>query len=113
MSGPASGLARETRLVTAEGDRIVLAVDPEVRAICTEASREALQRAVGEALGRPVRIELREQGAEGAPNLAELLGAEDRRRRAQALAAAESDPLVEALRRDLDARLVPDSIVPE
>lgn len=112
LRGLAGELAANTALLGVEGERLRLALDHEHAHLGTERYRKRLEEAVGEHLGRPVRLELVQEAPTGAETPA---GAERRRaesRLEEAERALASDPVVQAFQERLGARVEPGSVQP-
>lgn len=112
LSGPEASLAEITRFASLEGELLRLEIDEEDRPLLTPNSKSALERAVGEALGRSIRIEIAVGRRFRGPTWHEQRRREDEGRRQAAVDAAETDPTARELRARLGARILPDSIEP-
>jgi DNA polymerase-3 subunit gamma/tau len=112
LSGPEASLAEITRFGGFEGELLRLEIDAEDRPLLTPTSRSGLERALGQALGRALRVEISVGRRFPGPTLHQHRRLEDEERRREALAAAEADATVRALRSRLGARILPDSIEP-
>ncbi len=113
---PLGGVARQLALNCAwggmEGDRVTLVIGPEHAHLATDAQRARLESALGEHLGRPVRLHLKVRSEQPAATPAQAQRDERARRLAEAREALARDPGLQALTETFDATLEEDSIRP-
>ena len=112
LRGVARALAENCALVDGTADQVVLALSEGHRGLLTRNARQRLEEALEAHLGRPVRVEIR-VGAERSletPAAREARAMEARQREAER--AIEEDPLVQALKERLGARIVKGSVHP-
>ncbi len=95
--GPVRELALHADLVDQNAERVVIAIQPAHRMLCTERSRMRLSEALAKALGVPVRLELRDQTEPSATTPAARLAADAADRQAKAEAEIRADPVIGAL----------------
>lgn len=95
--GPVRELALHADLLDQDSDRVVIAIQPAHRMLCTERSRARLSEALGIALGAPARLELRDQAEPSTTTPAARLAADAAERQAKAEAEVRADPVIEAL----------------
>ncbi len=112
---PIKGVLRELAMNCAcrarDGDHWQLVVDPAHEQLLSAERRKRLAECLGERLGRPVRLDIAVQGVDAVTPARERQRQADQRQ-AQAVAAIEGDPNIEAIRKTFDATLHPDSIRP-
>jgi DNA polymerase III subunit gamma/tau len=111
LAGPNRMFAAHTLLLGLEGDRLSLGLRPEDAHLRSARAEAALARAVSERLGRPLKLVLEVRQIEGETLADREARLSDDRHRA-ALEAAAADPVVAALKRDLGARVIPQSVKP-
>ena len=111
LGGPVGQLARHAAPQKLEGDVLILALKPAHQSLATPGMVEALQKQLGAAFGRPLRVRIA-----AATDPVETPAERSARAQSAELAAArdalEQDPNVQALQREFGARLIPDSIRP-
>ncbi|MCE5233984.1 MAG: DNA polymerase III subunit gamma/tau [Xanthomonadaceae bacterium] len=111
LGGPLGELARHAALKSIEGDVMTLALRPEHEHFAAGSMIAQLERRVAAALGRAIRVRLI-----AATDVADTPAERAERVRSAEFAAAEQalndDPVVQALQREFDARVVPQSIRP-
>ena len=100
-------LALQSQLVARDEDQWLLRVERE--SLGQAGSREKLQGALA-ALGHSVKISIEIGAVSDSPARRNKLAAEARQREAEE--AIHNDPLVQAMMRDFDARIVPGSLRP-
>ncbi len=113
LRGPFSVLAQNAVLRERDGQTLVLALQPAHMSMAVEPMVSQMEERVGNALGERIRLRFvsQDQAAGVQTPAARAAQARDS---AQAAAeqAIEDDPLVQALKRDFGARVVPQSIKP-
>ncbi|MDF4024247.1 DNA polymerase III subunit gamma/tau [Luteibacter sp. PPL201] len=115
LRGPIGQLAQNSSLRGVEGDAMVLALQPQHMHLAVEPLTSQMEEKVSQALGRRVRFRFVADtgnggGTLGTPAERRAQAASDAQ--AHAEASMETDPLVQALKRDFDARVIPQSIKP-
>ena len=105
QAGPVREFALHADLLEYDTERVVIAVQPAHRMLCTERSRGRLAEALGKTLGGPVRLELRDQAAPSTSTPAARLAADAAERQAKAESEARSDPVIAALRETFGAEV--------
>ncbi len=96
-AGTARELALHSELQSRDAERVVLALAPGNRTLCTERARGRLKAALEEALGHSLHLEIVDQAEPGAATPAARLAADAAERQASAEAAMREDPVVRAL----------------
>ena len=113
LRGPFGLLAQNAVLRERDGQTLVLALQPAHMSLAVEPMVSQMEERIGEALGERVRLRFvsQDRGAAAETPAARAAQARDS---AQAAAeqAIEDDPLVQSLKRDFGARVVPQSIKP-
>ncbi len=113
---PLGGVARQLALNCAwggmEGNQVTLAIGQEHAHLATDAQRARLESALGEHLGRPIRLHLEVRSERPAATPAQAQRDERARRLAEAREALARDPGLQALTETFDATLEEDSIRP-
>ncbi|MDZ7749490.1 MAG: DNA polymerase III subunit gamma/tau C-terminal domain-containing protein [Halofilum sp. (in: g-proteobacteria)] len=112
LKGLAAELASNTALVGLDGNRLRLALGAEHAHLGTDRYRERLEAALGEHLGRTLRVELVTEAAAGGETPAQAEARRSESRREEARAAIDGDPVVQAFRERFDARVQADSVEP-
>jgi DNA polymerase-3 subunit gamma/tau len=111
LRGPIGQLAQNSSLREMEGDTMVLALEPRHMHLAVEPLTSQMEEKVSQALGRRIRFRfIADRGNLGTPAERRAQAASDAQ--ANAEASMEADPLVQTLRRDFDARVIPQSIKP-
>ncbi|MET0505551.1 MAG: DNA polymerase III subunit gamma/tau C-terminal domain-containing protein [Luteibacter sp.] len=111
LRGPIGQLAQNCSLREVDGEGMVLALQPQHMHLAVEPLTSQMEEKVSQALGRRVRFRfVADRGNLGTPAERRAQAASDAQ--ANAEASMESDPLVQALKRDFDARVIPQSIKP-
>ncbi|RUL79784.1 DNA polymerase III subunit gamma/tau [Dyella choica] len=112
LRGPLGQLAQNSALRGREGQTLVLALQPTHMHLAVEPIVSQIADRLSEAMGEPIRLRFVEdsQGAVHTPaaRAAEARGAAQ----SAAEASIEGDPLVQALKREFGARVLPQSIKP-
>ncbi len=111
LGGMARQLANHCTLVREEADAVVLRLDPASEQLRTERTEGALQKALGEAAGHPVRLSI-EVGAVTVETPAAREARESDERQQAAEQSIASDPHVQALRDAFGAEVEPGSVRP-
>jgi DNA polymerase III subunit gamma/tau len=111
LRGPIGQLAQNCTLRGVDGEAMVLALQPQHMHLAVEPLTSQMEEKVSNALGRRVRFRfVAEGGALNTPADRRAQAASDAQ--ANAEASMDSDPLVQALKRDFGARVIPQSIKP-
>ena len=111
LRGPIGQLAQNCTLRGIEGESMVLALQPQHMHLAVEPLTSQMEEKVSNALGRRVRFRFVAEGGNlGTPAERRAQAASDAQ--ATAEASMDSDPLVQALKRDFGARVIPQSIKP-
>ena len=115
LRGPIGQLAQNCSLREMDGEGMVLALTPSHMHLAVEPLTSQMEEKVSQALGRRVRFRFVAEagnagGSLGTPAERRAQAASDAQ--ANAEASMETDPLVQALKRDFDARVIPQSIKP-
>ncbi|UPG88615.1 DNA polymerase III subunit gamma/tau [Luteibacter aegosomaticola] len=111
LRGPIGQLAQNCTLRGMEGEAMVLALQPQHLHLAVEPLTSQMEEKVSNALGRRVRFRFVAEGGNlGTPAERRAQAASDAQ--ATAEASMDSDPLVQALKRDFGARVIPQSIKP-
>ncbi|HEV7123635.1 MAG TPA: DNA polymerase III subunit gamma/tau [Rhodanobacter sp.] len=113
LRGPFSVLAQNAVLRERDGQTLVLALQPTHMGMAVEPMVSQMEERIGEAMGERIRLRFisRDQAAAAQTPAARAAQARDS---AQAAAerSIEDDPLVQTLKRDFGARVVPQSVKP-
>ncbi|KJV36942.1 DNA polymerase III subunit gamma/tau [Luteibacter yeojuensis] len=111
LRGPIGQLAQNCTLRGVDGEAMVMALQPQHMHLAVEPLTSQMEEKVSNALGRRVRFRfVAEGGALNTPADRRAQAASDAQ--ANAEASMETDPLVQALKRDFGARVIPQSIKP-
>jgi DNA polymerase-3 subunit gamma/tau len=112
LRGPLGQLAQNSALRGREGQTLVLALQPTHMHLAVEPIVSQIAERLGEVLGEPIRLRFVED-SHGAAHTPAARAAEARSAaQSAAEAAIEGDPLVQALKREFGARVLPQSIKP-
>ena len=113
LRGPFSVLAQNAVLRERDGQTLILALQPTHMGMAVEPMVSQMEERIGEAMGERIRLRFvdRDQAAATQTPAARAAQARDS---AQAAAeqSIEDDPLVQTLKRDFGARVVPQSVKP-
>jgi len=114
LRGPFSVLAQNAVLRERDGQTLVLALQPTHMGMAVEPMVSQMEERIGEALGEHIRLRFVSQNQAAAATQTPAARAALARDSAQAAAeqAIEDDPLVQTLKRDFGARVVPQSVKP-
>jgi DNA polymerase-3 subunit gamma/tau len=112
LRGLAGELGANTVLLGVEDDRVRLALAPENAHLGGERYRKRLEEALGEHLGRAVRVELSQEVPAGTETPADTERRHSEERRRQAEQAIADDPVVQALQERFGARVEAGSVHP-
>ncbi len=114
LRGPFSVLAQNAVLRERDGQTLVLALQPTHMGMAVEPMVSQMEERIGEALGERIRLRFVSQNQQAAAAQTPAARAAQVRDSAQAAAeqAIEDDPLVQTLKRDFGARVVPQSVKP-
>jgi DNA polymerase-3 subunit gamma/tau len=111
LRGPIGQLAQNSSLRELDGESMVLALQPQHMHLAVEPLTSQMEEKVSHALGRRVRIRfIADHGNLGTP--AERRAQAQIDAQANAVASMETDPFVQTLKREFDARVIPQSIKP-
>ncbi|MGC1548384.1 MAG: DNA polymerase III subunit gamma/tau [Rhodanobacter sp.] len=112
LRGPLGQLAQNAALRGREGNTLILALQPSHMHLAVEPMVGQMADKIGQALGEPIR--LRFDSDQHSATQTPAARAADARSAAQSAAetAIEEDPLVQTLKREFGARVVPNSIKP-
>ncbi|NID15134.1 DNA polymerase III subunit gamma/tau [Luteibacter yeojuensis] len=111
LRGPIGQLAQNCSLREIDGEGMVLALTPSHMHLAVEPLTSQMEEKVSQALGRRVRFRfVADRGNLGTPAERKAQAASDAQ--ANAEASMEADPLVQTLKREFDARVIPQSIKP-
>lgn len=111
LRGPLGQLAQNCALREREGNVLVLVLQSAHMHLAVEPMISQMEDRIGVAMGRPVRLRFVEDrlgGSADTPAARAALQRDNAQRSAEA--SIEADPLVQALKRDFGARVVPQSI---
>ncbi|GLQ95298.1 DNA polymerase III subunit gamma/tau [Dyella acidisoli] len=112
LRGPLGQLAQNSALRGREGQTLVLALQPTHMHLAVEPIVSQIADRLSEAMGEPIRLRFVED-SHGAAHTPAARAAEARSAaQSAAEASIEGDPLVQALKREFGARVVPQSIKP-
>jgi len=111
LRGPVGQLALNATLVAIEGGLVRLAMDPAYEHLAVAPMVETLERQLGSALGRAVKVKF-ERASTPATTPAEARARADSARQAAAEEAIRGDPVVQAFVDGFGARVVPGSVRP-
>jgi len=112
LRGPLGQLAQNAALRGREGNTWILALQPAHMHLAVEPMVGQMADRIGEALGEPVRLRFVSDQESGAHTPAARAATARQAAQTEAEQAIEDDPLVQALKRDFGARVVPGSIKP-
>ena len=112
LRGLAGELGANTVLLDIDDERVRLALAPEHSHLGGERYRRRLEEALGEHLGRPLRVELSQERPGDAESPAEIERRHQETRRQQAEQAIAEDPVVQALQDRFGARVEAGSVQP-
>jgi DNA polymerase-3 subunit gamma/tau len=112
LRGPLGQLAQNAALRDREGQTLVLALQPAHMHLAVEPMMSQMEERISQAMGERVRLRFVEERGGAAETPAAR--AANAREAAQSAAeqAIEEDPLVQSLKREFGARVVPQSIKP-
>jgi hypothetical protein len=108
LSGFARQLAANCALAGRQGSQVKLLLDP--RATRTASNENRIAEALSRYLGETVKLVFEAPAAEAPATPARELRRQDEARLAQARAALESDPNIQALQQRMGATIFPDSV---
>ncbi|PWK85354.1 DNA polymerase-3 subunit gamma/tau [Fulvimonas soli] len=112
LRGPLGQLAQNAALRERDGHTLVLALQPAHMHLAVEPMVSQMEERVGQALGERIRLRFVEDG--GSAALTPAARAASARESAQSAAeqAIEEDPLVQSLKREFGARVLPQTVKP-
>jgi len=113
LKGPVGALAQHCTLIAVEQHVVRLALKPEHEHFSVPPLVAAMEEKLGQALGRALKVRFeKNSAAQQAETPAEAAGRARDERQQAAERALNDDPIVQALIRDFDARLIPESVKP-
>jgi DNA polymerase-3 subunit gamma/tau len=112
LRGPLGQLAQNSALRGRDGNTLILALQPAHMHLAVEPMVGQMADRIGQALGEPIRLRFVSDEAGGAHTPAARAASARSAAQSAAEQAIEDDPLVQALKRDFGARVVPGSIKP-
>ena len=113
LRGPVGALAQHCTLIAIEQHAVRLSLKPEHEHFSAPPLVVAMEEKLGQALGRAVKVRFEKNaGAQQVETPAEAAGRVRDARQQAAERALNDDPIVQALMRDFDARLIPESVKP-
>jgi DNA polymerase-3 subunit gamma/tau len=113
LKGPVGMLAQHCTLIAIEQNAVRLALKPEHEHFSAPPLVAAMEEKLSNALGRAVKVRFEKNAsAQQAETPAEAAGRVRDARQQAAERALNDDPIVQALMRDFDARLIPESVKP-
>jgi len=113
LKGPVGALAQHCTLIAVEQHVVRLALKPEHEHFSVPPLVAAMEEKLGQALGRALKVRFeKNSAAQLAETPAEAAGRARDERQQAAERALNDDPIVQALIRDFDARLIPESVKP-
>jgi DNA polymerase III subunit gamma/tau len=113
LKGPVGQLAQHASLIAVEQNVVRLALKPAHEHFNAPPLVLVMEEKLGGVLGRAIKVRFEKASAERLPDApAEIAGRERSARQQATEQAMNDDPVVQALMRDFDARLIPDSIRP-
>lgn len=114
LRGPFGLLAQNALLRERDGNTLVLALQPAHMSLAVEPLVSQMEERIGDALGERIRLRFVANTATGASTETPAARAAQARDTAQSAAeqSIEGDPLVQSLKREFGARVVPQSIKP-
>ncbi len=111
LSGLARQLAANCAFASRHGGQVRLLLDARSQSIRTRGNEDKLAAALARYIGEPVRLQI-EAASEATPTPARERDRQSDERLAQARAALETDPNIQALRTQMGATIFPESIRP-
>lgn len=113
LRGPFGLLAQNAVLRERDGQTLVLALQPTHMSLAVEPMVSQMEERIGQAMGERIRLRFI-NGNQSAAAKTPAARAAQARDAAQAAAeqSIESDPMVESLKREFGARVVPQSVKP-
>lgn len=112
LRGPLGQLAQNSALRGREGHTLVLALQPTHMHLAVEPIVSQIADRLSEALGEPIRLRFVEDSQSAVHTPAARAAEARSAAQSAAEASIEGDPLVQALKREFGARVVPQSIKP-
>ena len=111
LRGPVGQLAQNSTLIAIEGNVVRLAMDPAYEHLAVGPMVDTLERQLGVALGRAVKVRFERAGS-AAQTPAEQRARTDSARRSAAEEAVQTDPFVRSMIDTFGGRVVPGSVRP-
>lgn len=112
LSGPTRELARNLHLQSRQDDRWEFVIAPSLRHLGSATCVDRLSQALSEEMGHPVQVRLVDSGERPLRTAASLEEQRLRTKMTDAERSIERDPTVRALKREMGAHVVGDSIQP-
>ncbi|MGH8124009.1 MAG: DNA polymerase III subunit gamma/tau [Rudaea sp.] len=113
LKGPAGQLAQHSTLIAVEQHVVRLALKPQHEHFNAPPLVATMEEKLGMVLGRALKVRFEKSAAVRSPEApAEAAGRERSARQQATEQAMNEDPVVQALIRDFDARLIPESVRP-
>jgi DNA polymerase-3 subunit gamma/tau len=112
LNGPVRELARNVHLRSTQGNQWEFAIAHSLMHLGSENCISRLNLAISEHLGHPIVLRLVESDGADLPTLARLEALQLRTRLSDAERAIQDDPVVQALKEQLGARIIDESIQP-
>ena len=112
VTGQARELARNVQLQARTEDRWDFVIAPSLRHLGSETCVNRLGQAISKKMGHPVRIKLIDSEGKDIVTAAALDEQKNRQNMSEAEKAIDNDPTVKALKEELGAHIVEDSIQP-
>jgi DNA polymerase-3 subunit gamma/tau len=109
LKGPAGQLVRNAALIGIENDIVRIALNPAYEHMSAPPLVASIEERLGAVLGRAVKLRF-EKSAAATDTPAELAQRERQARQQEAERALGTDPFVQAVVRDFDAHVIPESI---
>jgi len=112
LRGPLGQIAQNSALRGREGQTLVLALQPTHMHLAVEPIVSQIADRLSEAMGEPIRLRFVEDSHSAAHTPAARAAEARSAAQSAAEASIEGDPLVQTLKREFGARVVPQSIKP-
>lgn len=112
LRGPLGQLAQNAALRERDGNTLVLALQPAHLHMAVEPMVSQMEERVGQAMGERIKLRFVSQDRVGAETPAARAASAREAAQVAAEQSIEHDPLVQSLKREFGARVVPQSIKP-
>lgn len=112
LRGPLGQLAQNAALRERDGQTLVLVLQPPHMHLAVEPMVSQMEERIGQALGERIRLRFVSDDSAATQTPAARAAVARDAAQAQAEQSIEEDPLVQALKRDFGARVVPQTIKP-